>query len=240
MPFIEPRLHRIFGSKLDDDARDSFRSRAGYMPRWVNVSSALVSFTVLMACVADIRGGEHPTDKAVIEKLVTQLEDSSFRQREEACQRLRRIGEPALPALRQAADSQDPEMRWRSLHIIQQIAFDAQLAKWQGAWETGNGETMTIAGDHWATSHPVYGSYAGKLKVVEIGPHFAAVDMHVEQGRTKGKTCRAIFHLDDKTLHYCGTYNVRRPTKFNAGGGDVYYAWQPSNQRNVDRDSTIK
>src|SRR6516225_8047952 len=50
-----------------------------------------------------------------IPALIRQLGDKSFRKREQAGQRLAALGEPALPALRRAADtSRAPEIRDRA------------------------------------------------------------------------------------------------------------------------------
>jgi hypothetical protein len=52
-----------------------------------------------------------------IERLIKQLGDDSFEQREAASRRLEEIGEAALPALKRAADSQDPEVRRRASEL---------------------------------------------------------------------------------------------------------------------------
>jgi len=53
--------------------------------------------------------------------LITQLGDPDFHVRREASTQLRQIGPAALPALRQASESQDPEVRLRAAQIIRSL-----------------------------------------------------------------------------------------------------------------------
>src|SRR5688572_29844468 len=59
---------------------------------------------------------------ARVRKAVKQLGDDDFNKREEAAKQLQEIGEPALPDLREAAASPDPEVRerarWLALAIL--------------------------------------------------------------------------------------------------------------------------
>jgi hypothetical protein len=59
--------------------------------------------------------------------LTEQLGELDFARREAASAELRRIGPPALPALRRAARSPDPEVASRAEALIGQIADDAQV-----------------------------------------------------------------------------------------------------------------
>ena len=58
---------------------------------------------------------------AEISALIARLGDEDFRQRELAAGRLRQIGRPALPALREAAQHPDPEIQTRASELIKDI-----------------------------------------------------------------------------------------------------------------------
>ena len=109
-------------------------------------------------------------------------------------------------------------------------AAKKELAKWEGSWDTRAGEKLTIKGDRWTSIAPGDNPISGKLKVIEIGEKLTHVDLLVEDGWPKGKTCKMILRLEGDTLHNCATYNKARPTEFKAekkdDGWNVYYAWQ--------------
>jgi WD40 repeat protein len=64
-----------------------------------------------------------PASPETIRELIKQLEDTSFKVREEAIKRLAAIGETALPMLRKVADdrSADPDLRLRAARAMRQI-----------------------------------------------------------------------------------------------------------------------
>jgi HEAT repeat protein len=64
---------------------------------------------------------QQPPSATEINKLVRQLGDDSFSVRELADDALREIGLPALPALRQALRSPDPEVRRRARGILESV-----------------------------------------------------------------------------------------------------------------------
>jgi uncharacterized protein (TIGR03067 family) len=105
-------------------------------------------------------------------------------------------------------------------------AIKKELAKWEGSWEADGDAKMTIKGDRWTSSAPGFGPISGKLRVIEIGEKLTLVDLVVEDGETKGRTCRMILRLEGDTLHYCGTYAEARPTEFKTADENVYYAWK--------------
>lgn len=57
-----------------------------------------------------------------IDELIRQLGDPDFNIRQHATQELEKIGEPALPALRQALNHKDPEVVWRAQTLITRIS----------------------------------------------------------------------------------------------------------------------
>ena len=58
-----------------------------------------------------------------VESLVAQLGDADFRIRRDASNRLHEIGPSALPALKQASESGNPEVRSRAAQIIRSLEF---------------------------------------------------------------------------------------------------------------------
>jgi uncharacterized protein (TIGR03067 family) len=153
-----------------------------------------------------------------IRALIKQLGDDAFAKREAASKKLETIGMPALAALRAAATSSgDAEIRQRARALIRAItarAWKAELKKWQGYWETKDGVWMKFTGERWSSGTPTFGPVAGTFQVQEIRGKLALADLLVDEGPTKGLTCKAIFRLDGDTLHYCGTYRGERPTTF--------------------------
>ncbi|MFI5379129.1 MAG: HEAT repeat domain-containing protein [Tepidisphaerales bacterium] len=61
-----------------------------------------------------------PADPAVI-ALISKLGDEDFKTREAATDELRKLGQPALPALKEAATSADPEVQARARSLIKEI-----------------------------------------------------------------------------------------------------------------------
>jgi hypothetical protein len=70
--------------------------------------------------------GTAPSSEAV--RLVEQLSDADYRRREQAVEQLRRLGPPALPALRAAANHPDAEVRRRVNDLIPILEVEAALA----------------------------------------------------------------------------------------------------------------
>src|SRR5690606_5677502 len=77
---------------------------------------ALIAAPAPVALAQD--GGKQPAPAealdARVERLVRQLGDRAYERREQAQRELVAIGRPALPALREAAKSQDPEVASRA------------------------------------------------------------------------------------------------------------------------------
>jgi len=100
---------------LADTAPPSVRKEphmTACLPRWLTCLILVFPFVPVVAV--------EPDDKN-IERLVKQLGSDRFRRREEATKRLTEIGEPALEALRRAAEDADPEVRSRARDIVQSI-----------------------------------------------------------------------------------------------------------------------
>ena len=65
--------------------------------------------------------GQAPAEQADPGELVSRLGAGRYADREAASQALERLGRPALPALRTARDSHDPEIRNRAASLLQRI-----------------------------------------------------------------------------------------------------------------------
>ena len=84
--------------------------------------SALPLLGLLAASAAAQEPTPRPTaDARAIARLIQQLGDGRYAVREEATRKLAEIGAAAVPALRQAARSDDPEIRIRARRLLQTV-----------------------------------------------------------------------------------------------------------------------
>jgi uncharacterized protein (TIGR03067 family) len=188
------------------------------------------SFVVAIVFLAVPAGiiGDPPSEPVAdrVARLIEQLGHDQFAKREAASKELDAIGEPALDALRKAAASdRDPEIRSRAGRIVEALAARArrrELGKWAGSWKSPEGVWLKITGDRWSSGTPTFGPTAGSVWVTEIKEKVVLADFAVEEGPTKGQTCKAIFRLEGDSLHYCATYAGHYPTEFKTVGN--YFA----------------
>ena len=191
--------------------------------------------TAMLVLAGSTVGRVHPVQETTtdrVARLIGQLGHTEFRKREQASKELDVIGEPALGALRKAANSDaDAEVRHRAERIVQAVtgriravAAKKELAKWEGTWEGEAGEKMTFKGDRWTSGTPTFGPVSGKVEVVEVRDKLTLVDLLTEEGETKGARVKAIVRVEGDTFHYCGTYGEVRPTEFKVSAKNVYYA----------------
>jgi HEAT repeat protein len=124
-------------------------------------ATALVAALVgilLTAQAGTLRGERgQETEAQRIARLIKQLGDDAFAQREAASKELDALGEPALPALREAVSSPDAEIRRRAKTLVRSItnrvlaaAAKKELAKWEGAWAGSDGSWLKVKGDRWS------------------------------------------------------------------------------------------
>jgi hypothetical protein len=88
------------------------------------ITPLLVFFMSALLSAGEEPGPQNPDDEVSresIEKLVKQLGSDAWEEREEALQELIRIGEPAIPLLKGAAKSADPEVSMRASKAIEEI-----------------------------------------------------------------------------------------------------------------------
>jgi len=86
------------------------------LPLWL-VPAALM----LSESVADLQPADPPPADDLISGLIVKLADDDYQTRLDATRDLWNIGEPALEALRQAADSREPEAVHRAVDLIRKI-----------------------------------------------------------------------------------------------------------------------
>ena len=75
-----------------------------------------------------------------IAKLIKQLGSPKFTEREAACQRLEKIGLPALANLRQAAESKDLEVRRRARELLRIVSPEVSEPPWEKLLKEGINE----------------------------------------------------------------------------------------------------
>jgi len=85
----------------------------------------LATLTILAGCLVALAAAREPkptTDPdRKIEQLIEQLGSSKFRVREAAAKELLVLGKRAIPALRKALQSTDPDVRLRAQLLLNQI-----------------------------------------------------------------------------------------------------------------------
>lgn len=91
--------------------------------RYLLAASIFAGATLLMALACP--AGETPT-KERIDRLIEQLGSNNFAEREKASKELEATGLPALEALRQAAKSDDAEVRKRAETLLPKIEMQAE------------------------------------------------------------------------------------------------------------------
>src|SRR5262245_41783532 len=92
----------------------------------------LVLFAAPLLGLPQVRARSPALDEQIAES-IRALGDDSFEVRESAQLALLHIGAPALPALRQALDSPDPEVVRRAANTFEEIHF-AGFRPLQGVW----------------------------------------------------------------------------------------------------------
>jgi hypothetical protein len=192
---------------------------------------------VVLLASAALAGGE--TEAERIARLIGLLGHDKFSQRESASKELEALGTPALEPLHQAmASTQDAEVYRRADQIIQNITASLraavakkELARWEGEW-VGNGQQkFLIKGDRWAWGEAgpwqLEDSNKNRIEIIDVGEKLTQANLIVVDAAGSTKVCKAIFRLDGDTLHYCGTYDLPRPTAFVMGQGNPFYvAWK--------------
>jgi hypothetical protein len=89
----------------------------------------MCSFTLLLLLTTPPAGSLNAVAKAEVKanQLVRQLGSSKFEEREAAMRALRALGEQAIPALKRAAGSNDPEVRRRATQLLKPFAAKLRM-----------------------------------------------------------------------------------------------------------------
>jgi tetratricopeptide (TPR) repeat protein len=88
--------------------------------RWSRVSPSLFILLCLVNLLAEGPKKSAPTE-AEIDSLVRELGNDSFAKREQATEKLSRLGKAALQKLQKATESEDPEIRVRARKIVSEL-----------------------------------------------------------------------------------------------------------------------
>jgi uncharacterized protein (TIGR03067 family) len=187
------------------------------------------------------------TEAEKIARLIRQLGDDAFAEREAASKELDAIGEPALGALRQAAaSSDDAEIRQRAGRLVQGIAgrllavaAKKEIAALQGTWYSTLTETAgmrqsgedkadrhIVTGDQWVCKNGAAVVQTGTLSVTEVGDKLVKIDFIITGGFRNGDTWVAIYERNGDVLKWCGGYTGEgraRPASFATKPGDGYF-----------------
>jgi formylglycine-generating enzyme required for sulfatase activity len=99
-----------------------------------NVCWLLVATVAIAGGVVLLSGAGQPETEAErqVRELVEQLGDDSYERREAAGKALEELSDQALPALRKATDSNDPEVRLRARQLISTIGLQLRTSKTTG------------------------------------------------------------------------------------------------------------
>lgn len=188
---------------------------------------------------------DRPATPTQLAALVRQLGDDSYLKREAASRALAALGAPALPALRKAAASADPEVRRRAARLVtgaHQQALERALAAVDGTWaaesETEDGKTTTLGGDTRITirfertgagcevrreSGQSLASLTATWQVVDATATPPKIDLMFSRERT----FRGAYRIDGDRLTLCGVdrseSEAQRPAALEAKEGDGRY-----------------
>ena len=114
------------------------RNDSAEIPRGRKTSNLPVRFDVLAGLGRLIIAGMGPLSVLLVaalaaapqdqvEKLISRLGSDVLEEREEAAQRLKEVGDVAIPFLRKAATAEDQEIATRATHLIRVIPIRARL-----------------------------------------------------------------------------------------------------------------
>src|SRR4051794_2831547 len=188
------------------------RPRSPSVPRQARaLCPLLLGVGMTLALPALTAGAETPTP-AEVRRLITQLGSDEFAEREAATRRLEAIGAPALPALHQAAASQDPEVRRRAGQVIPAIharLFGTLRQVRRVAWmDTGQNIPAHIYHTTFAPDGRSFlaGGDVGPLRLWDVGSGKLLREFNGHRGWTSG----AAFTPDGKQVLSGGTDRTLR------------------------------
>ncbi|MFO1521141.1 MAG: TIGR03067 domain-containing protein [Kiritimatiellia bacterium] len=190
------------------------------------------------------RAGELPdepgttVDAAQVARLIRQLGDDAFVNREAAGRELSAIGDPALAALKAAATgSDDPEIRIRAEGLVRAIQVELPkkaLAMIEGTWirQTAEANGKAAPKDNPPNRYTFKGnsvSVRSGDQVVQqatwtiagVSDGAILVDYAITAGVNQGVRVRGIYTLDNDELRWCYRFEPQdRPAAFETKPGD--------------------
>src|SRR5262245_46046280 len=205
------------------------------------IKSLLVAAMLVLASANFLHGQlaqEYTAER--VARLIRQLGHDEFAQREAASEELKTIGQPALDALRKAAQSDgDPEIRWRAAQAIQAVASRIRAAaakkaleELQGTWSLVSSETngrqiqgedksyvFTFKGNTWSISVNGRLSQAGTVRQIDVQATHNAIDLPITQGGSVGAMALSIYAIEGDLLKYLNSAEPRA-TDFTTKPGD--------------------
>lgn len=213
-------------------------------------SGTLLALAALTACPSPASTTEKKAaPRTQADALVRQLGDAAYARREAAERALVGLGEAALPALRQAAASDDAEVRRRAGRVAARVGryvVAREVAKLQGRWEAvalrEDGRTVELNGDRGVT---FIFQPDGTVAVREVGRPGAANAANVLTGtwvvragsggqaemdidlNGRSDPLLAIYRFEDGRLTLClinaASKGQKRPTEFSTKRDDGRY-----------------
>jgi len=171
-----------------------------------------------------------------MKRLTDQLGSERFQEREQATEKLLKLGKSALPSLQEAVQSRDAEVRHRAQMVIDRIsAADTkkELAKLQGTWRVvaieRDGAAATADGVKQMPLLTIKGSdfYWGENEggggtIVRMDPttNPKTIEYKVNYGGPNGGTYLGIYEFDGDTFKDClTTGSNQRPKEFTTKPG---------------------
>jgi uncharacterized protein (TIGR03067 family) len=168
-----------------------------------------------------------------MKRLIDQLGSNQFTDREQATEKLFKLGKSALPSLKEAAKSPDAEIRRRAQQLVERISapdLEKELAKLRGTWRV---VAMTLDGVEATADRlkqmpliTIKGSsfYWGENEqgpggtIVSINP--TANPKTIEYLNFDGTTHLGIYEFDGDTFKDCLTMDSKkRPKEFTTKPG---------------------
>jgi uncharacterized protein (TIGR03067 family) len=202
-------------------------------------SRSALAAILIGALVGNLAQGQAPNSRAT-QALVQQLGDEAFARREAAQSALLQLGEAAVSRLQQAiAENADPEIRWRSRQIVQDVlgrireaATQKALEELQGSWtlvysEAGGRQTggenksyiFAFQGDKWSIHAGGRLSQGGTVTRIEAKEKLNAIDLAITEGANIGVTAISVYAVEGDTLKYINS-GEPRATEFATRPGD--------------------
>ena len=190
-------------------------------------TSALGLFLLLMLSTRSFC--DQPSE---IDRLIQRLGDRQFKEREAAGERLEKIGEPALEALREAAAaSKDPEIRRRALQLLRLCSNLRQVEGTYYLGRSGMRACLHIDSDgrywlDWSGCPPYDEKCQGTVRMVQGWLTLTPVKRQIPESLRKTPTRflpvtwgrRTYLLSDDEIPEFCNSVNLKSEPRSRPDG----------------------